>query len=260
MDIQFWQILLILVYMAFFTYEGMNIQVMLFAGIPMLGGVAAGLIFGNLKIGLEIGATLQLMSLGIGAYGGASVPDYHTGAVVGTIIAIVTQKDLSYGLAIALPVSLLMIQLDVLTRISTTFFLHKGHTEALKNNVNGAYNWIRMGSIPWVLKGILPVLLVFIVGADNINSLLELLPDWIMGGFKVAGGILPAVGIGILLKYMNAKNYVAYLIIGFAAVAYLSMPMLGVALFGVALALITFANNQSKTIEVSVGGKDDDEI
>lgn len=260
MDVQIWQVILILAYMAFFTYEGMNIQVMLFAGIPMLGGVAAGLIFGDLKIGLEIGATLQLMSLGIGAYGGASVPDYHTGAVVGTIIAIVTQKDISYGLAVALPVSLLMIQLDVLTRISSTFFLHKGHAEALKLNEKGSYLWIRLGSIPWFLKGVLPVLLVFIVGAENINSLLELLPDWIMGGFRVAGGILPAVGIGILLKYMNAKNYIPYLIIGFAGVAYLNIPMLGVALFGVALAYISFTNNQSKVVEGNLGGSDDDEL
>lgn len=263
MDVNIIQIILICAYMAFFTLEGMNFQVMMYGGGTVIGGFFTGIVLGNPTLGLTIGATLQLMSLGIGAYGGASVPDYHTGAVVGTIVAIVSGRDLEYGLAIALPVSLLMIQLDVLVRMSTTFFIHQSQNAAKSLNMKKAYAWILGGSIPWMLKGIIPVLLIFILGADSINTVLDLFPQWIMGSFKVAGGILPAVGIGILLKYMNAKNYFAYILLGFGLVSYIQVPMLGVAIFGLAAAVIAFkaqSNKQAQTVVASTGGMMDDEL
>lgn len=264
MSISFLQVVLICLYMAVYTYEGMNVQILLYGGSSVIGGFVTGLIMGNAVLGLTIGATLQLMSLGVGAYGGASVPDYHTGAVIGTIVAVSTGKDLEYGLAIALPVSLIMVQIDVLVRMASTFFLHQSQKCAEKLNMKSAYGWIVAGQIPWALKGILPVLIIYVVGAANINSVLEMFPDWLMGTFRVAGGILPAVGIGILLKFMNAKNYWEYLLIGFAAISYLSVPMLGIALFGLALAVITFKNDQKQAARPagaeSTGGMMDDEL
>ncbi|MEG0077948.1 PTS mannose/fructose/sorbose/N-acetylgalactosamine transporter subunit IIC [Anaerorhabdus sp.] len=263
MEINVIQVVLICVYMAFYTYEGMNLQIMLYGGTTVIGGFVTGLIMGNPVLGLTIGATLQLMSLGIGAYGGASVPDYHTGAVIGTIVAVSTGRDLESALAIALPVSLIMIQLDVLVRMATTFFLHQSQKASEKLQMKKAYTWIICGQIPWALKGILPILLVFIVGVNNIDSLLNLFPTWLMGTFKVAGGLLPAVGIGILLKYMNAKSYFEYLLVGFAMISYLQIPMLGIALFGLAIAIITFKNqtkNENKTVVATTGGAMDDEL
>lgn len=265
MDISIFQLILICLYMAFFTYEGMNIQILFYGGSTVIGGFVTGLILGNPTMGLTIGATLQLMSLGIGAYGGASVPDYHMGAIVGTIVAVSTGKDLEYGLAIALPVSLIMVQLDVLVRMISTFFLHQSQKAAGQLEMKKAYGWVVSGQIPWALKGMIPVLLIFVVGADNINTVLEMFPDWLMGTFKVAGGLLPAVGIGILLKYMNVKSYFEYLMIGFAMISYLKIPMLGIAIFGLAIAIISFKNQSSKAIgntdaPISTGGMMDDEL
>jgi len=46
-----------------------------------------GLIVGDVPLGLAIGGTLELMSLGLWTYGGATIPDYMTGAIVGTAVA-----------------------------------------------------------------------------------------------------------------------------------------------------------------------------
>ncbi|QIK70680.1 PTS sugar transporter subunit IIC [Erysipelothrix sp. HDW6C] len=263
MDIGILQIILILIYMAFYTYTQMNVQISLYGGSVVIGGFITGLILGNPTLGLTIGSTLQLMSLGIGAYGGASVPDYHTGAVIGTIVAIATGTDIEYGLAIALPVSLLMIQVDVLVRMATTFFVHESRKSVEKGKYQLGMNWILAGIIPWMVKAVLPILLVFVFGIGAIESILAMLPDWLMGTFKVAGGLLPAVGIAILLKYMNPRNYLAYLIFGFAIISYLKIPMLGVAIFGLVLALIMFAQDKNKSSDAQVvqtGGSMDDEL
>lgn len=41
---------------------------------PLLIGMISGIIMGDIKTGLIVGSTLQLMVLGVSTYGGASMP------------------------------------------------------------------------------------------------------------------------------------------------------------------------------------------
>lgn len=59
---------------------------------PLLIGMISGIIMGDIKTGLIVGSTLQLMVLGVSTYGGASMPDFMTGAIVGTVYAVLTNK------------------------------------------------------------------------------------------------------------------------------------------------------------------------
>ena len=45
---------------------------------PLLIGMISGIIMGDIKTGLIVGSTLQLMVLGVSTYGGASMPDFMT--------------------------------------------------------------------------------------------------------------------------------------------------------------------------------------
>lgn len=76
---------------------------------------------GDMVLGLAIGATLQLMVLGVGTYGGASIPDFTTGAIVGTVFAVLSGQDAEFAIGLAIPVGLLMVQLDILARFTNTF-------------------------------------------------------------------------------------------------------------------------------------------
>ena len=87
---------------------------------------------GDLKTGLYIGATLQLMTLGISSFGGASVPDYQTAALVGSYIAISTKQDASIGITLAIPVAMLMVQLDVLKWSINIYLLKLRITKELR--------------------------------------------------------------------------------------------------------------------------------
>ena len=91
---------------------------------PVVAGFLTGLIMGDIQTGLYIGGTLQLMTLGITSFGGASVPDYQTAALIGTYLAISTNQDASIGITLAIPVAMLIVQLDVL-KWSTNIFQQK---------------------------------------------------------------------------------------------------------------------------------------
>lgn len=65
------------------TYDGLG-PFLIYAQRPLIAGSVAGLIVGHPLLGLLVGATLELASLGVYTYGGATIPDYQTGAIVGT--------------------------------------------------------------------------------------------------------------------------------------------------------------------------------
>ena len=80
---------------------------------------------------------------------------------------------------------------------------------------------------PWGLSRAIPVGIMLIFGQKVVDVIVNDMPDWLMGGLKVAGGLLPVVGIAVLLKYLPTNKYIAYLIAGFFLAAYLKVPMLG---------------------------------
>ncbi len=127
----------------------------------------------------------------------------------------------------------------------------------------------RLGILSWGLSRSLPVFVMLVFGEGLVNLMLNYIPAWLTNGLATAGGLLPAVGIAILLRYLPVKNYITYLIVGFVAVAYLSVPMFGVALIGLGLALKAFKDtikeqnqNQQQTVVYSAnmsGGLQDGE-
>jgi PTS system mannose-specific IIC component len=109
-----------------------------------------------------------------------------------------------------------------------------------------------------VLDGPLPLLILFIAGAPVVEAINNVIPSWLLAGFKNAGNMLPAIGFAILLRSMNLKGNFQYLLIGFVLYAYFSIGALGAALIGIALAMISYYNNQKIADMQNMGGVDDE--
>lgn len=89
---------------------------------PAISGFLAGIIMGDINTGLLVGATLQLMVLGVGTFGGSSIPDFGTGAIIGTALGVVSGKGIEFAIGISVPVGLLLVQLDILARFCGVYF------------------------------------------------------------------------------------------------------------------------------------------
>ena len=75
--------------------------------------------------------------------------------------------------------------------------------------------------------------------------------DWT----KTAGGVLPVVGVAILLRYLPTKHYIPYLLLGFFLAAYLQVPMLGVSIIGLVAAMLVFKRDSEKgTVATAAAG------
>ena len=55
---------------------------------------------------------------------------------------------------------------------------------------------------------------------------------WVLSGFSTAGGMMPAVGLAMLLAMMMKKNMRIFLLLGFIMAAFLNVPTVGIALPG----------------------------
>ncbi len=259
MTIQWWQILLLTCYAGFAFYDGNNTT---FGTVkPTMAGFFAGLVLGDVTTGLIVGGTLNLLVLGIGNFGGASIPDYMTGALLGTAFAIQSGQGAEFGVTLAIPIGLLMIQLDILARFSNTFFQHRAEKLVDEGKFDAAARMNLFGIIPQSLSRMLPVFLALVFGSAFVELVVNNLPMWLMSGLKTAGGILPSLGIAILLRYLPVSKNISYLIIGFVLSAYLKIPVLGVALVGLALAVLKFQSEKDEvqTVAVNAGGDMGDE-
>lgn len=207
---------------------------------PIIAGMFAGLIMGDLQTGLLVGATLQLMVLGVGTYGGASIPDFASGAIIGTVFGVLSGKGLEFAIGLSVPVGLMLVQLDVLARFVTVFFLHRIEKHVEADNIKAINREAILSTIPFGLSRALPVGLALIFGDSLVKTIVDFAPDWLMGGLKIAGGVLPVVGIAILLRYLPVKKFFPFLLVGFFTAAYLNVPMMGAAILGAAMALIYY--------------------
>lgn len=239
----FIQIVLLTALMFFFQYDVANTQVTTY-GTPVLAGLISGVIMGDVTMGLLIGGTMQLMSLGVGGYGGSSVPNYQIGAIIGTAFAVAIGGGLESGLAVGIPTAALGVQLDVFGKMVGSFFLHKAQECGQKLETKKMYRWILCGFLGRPLMAAVVVFIALTAGASVIEMLLANMPDWLNGGLSVAGGLLPAVGFAILLKYMPFNKYYMYAILGFVLASYFGAPMLAVALLGFVAAVLTFKQTE----------------
>ncbi|HQE70223.1 MAG TPA: PTS sugar transporter subunit IIC, partial [Atopobiaceae bacterium] len=81
-------------------------------------------------------------------------------------------------------------------------------------------------------------------GADATQAFIDALPPFIMGGLQTAAGLLPAIGLGVLLNMMWDNKKIIYFLLGFALVSYLAIPTLGMAIIGVFLMLVNLYRDQ----------------
>lgn len=223
-------------YVAIGVLDQISIQIGPYS--PLFGGAVTGLIMGDLKTGLIVGATLQLMTLGVATYGGSTVPDFLTGSIMGTAYAIMAGKGAEYGIGLAVPIGLLLTQLDILARMTNIFFQHRADRFAEQGNYKGVERQNIWGMFPWMLSRVIPVVVGLVFGQTVVNAINSFIPQWFMLGLKAAGMILPAMGIAILMHYLPLKTFWPFFIIGFVFMAYFSknFTILGVSLIGLAMA------------------------
>lgn len=234
---QWWQILLLTLYSAYQICD--ELTIVSSAGSPVFAGFISGLIMGDLATGLTIGASLQLMVLGVGTFGGASRIDATSGAVLATAFSVSQGIDPELAVAtIAVPVAALLVYTDIAGRFSTTYFAHRVDAAVEKFDYAAIERNYLLGAIPWALSRALPVFLALAFGGEFVDAMVQAIQEyqWIANGLTLAARMLPGLGFAILLHYLPLKRNLHYLAVGFVLTAMLTVLYGNVSALGGAVA------------------------
>lgn len=234
---------------------------------PVTVGLFAGLIMGDFQTAMIIAGTFQLMSLGVAALGGSSVPDYALATVVAIYLNARTGMDVGASIAVGLPVGIIAINLDVLTRTLNSFVAERS-LQYLEQHEFKKMQLVNFISVFFVaLQAFVPMIVLVVFGPSAVEAVLNQIPEWVTNGLNIAGGMLPVVGVAMLMRFMPTKRYIWTLLIGFVMAAYLQLDILAISIIGFAMAIYIYydltksrpAVSASPTGEVYDEGDDFDE-
>ncbi|WP_277047039.1 PTS sugar transporter subunit IIC [Solobacterium moorei] len=214
---------------------------------PLVAGFLAGLVLGKPVEGTIIGATMNLIYLGHITVGGTMPGDMALAGYLGTALALSSNIDVNQALAIAVPLGI-MGTIVWHTKMSVnSVFCHWIDKEVADGNIGKAeiLSWFPAQLLLVIIK-IPAIFIAAYFGSSIVSNVLNMISPTLQHGLSVAGGLLPALGIALNLRSILKTSTLPYLVAGFALVAYLKLDIIGVAVFGLVVAVISQQNNSTK--------------
>lgn len=224
---------------------------------PLIVCTLTGAILGDIQTGLITGALTELAFTGLTPIGGTQPPNPVLAGIMTTVIAHSTGVDAKTAIGLGLPFSFLMQYIILFYYSAFSFFMQKADRYAEEGNIRslGRLNLL-MTSIVAVTYAAVTFLCAY-VSQGAMQTLVQSMPAWLTHGFEVAGGVLPAVGFGLLLKVMMKTPFIPFFIVGFLFVTFIPVQnLLPVAVLGAAFAVYEYFNEQKKAAVTTVKAED----
>lgn len=213
----------------------------LYAFRPIVLCPLVGLVLGDLQTGLAIGASLELLFMGSISIGAYVPPNETVGGVLACAFAISLGESTEAAIALAMPIAVLTLSLKNIMHVIDPFFVDMADKFAAQGNVKGIY------AIHFLLGNALGCVLYFILcstafylGVDAVKGLLDMIPQFAIDGFGIAANILPAMGFAMLGRLVLTKQVMPYFFLGFLITSYAGIPVLGVAILAIIIAIEKF--------------------
>lgn len=228
-------------------------------GRPLVASFVVGAIMGDIPTAMMVGIPLQIMYMGNVTPGGAVAWDLSYATYIGTAGALVFGKGMEtteiIGLAVVFAgigglVGQLMWNVSYalnlpLNRIANKY-AEAGETKKMfiPNVVGGQLIGFACRFIPAV------IVLTSMTAASAQADFASLIPGWVTTLLGIFGGMMAALGMGIILSFLVKKKYhFAIFLVGFIMVTYFGLSMMGVAVVAVLAAILYFVAIEKVKVE-----------
>ena len=206
---------------------------------PLVACTLIGLVLGDLKTGVMVGGTLELVALGWMNVGAAMAPDAALASVIATILVIKTGQNPQESIAIAMPIAIAGQMLTIFVRTIAVFFQHQADKFAKEANFRGI-ELCHYGAL--LLQGLrvaIPAaIVVATASAENVQAFLGKIPVEVSEGLRIAGGVIVVVGYAMVINMMSAKALMPFFFLGFVIATFSSYNLIGLGMIGTVLAAL----------------------
>jgi mannose/fructose/N-acetylgalactosamine-specific phosphotransferase system component IIC len=215
---------------------------------PIIGGMFVGLIMGDMGQGILIGASINLVFLGVIQAGGATPADPSLAGWLGTALAMSAGLGPEQAIAIAAPLGVLGT-LAFYSRMSVDVGFVRWQTEAAEaGDIDrvALMNWLP-GQLFVFVTTFIPVVILALIGSTALNALFDAIDPfrggsadwrWVRDWFIIAGAVLPAVGIALNLSLIFNRAVLAYLLIFFTVAALTQTNIIAIAVIALGMAFL----------------------
>lgn len=206
---------------------------------PIVVAPLAGALLGDVQTGLIVGASLEAIFMGVVNIGISSTAEPSLAAGLATAFAIKMGGNVDAVIPIVFPLAVLGLQLMnmifsfVCGPMAAKFFKFAKDDDQKGLTKHHFFMWF----VHYALYALIPFFAV-LFGADVVKSVLDNIPEVIMNGLTVAGNLLPAVGMAMLLRMLWSKNIAVWFFLGAVLMAYLEMPLIAIAAIGTIIAIV----------------------
>ncbi|MGA2513194.1 MAG: PTS system mannose/fructose/sorbose family transporter subunit IID [Candidatus Limnocylindrales bacterium] len=208
---------------------------------PLVAGFFVGLILGDPAQGTLIGAAINVPYLGFISAGGSLPADPGFAGWVGTTVALASGFDPVKAVTIAFGLGLLGTIIFYGRMAIDSVFAHWADARADRADIAGValMNWLP-GQLLLFVISFVPVFVFALNGPTYVQDALNRLPLWTVNGLVIAGGILPAIGIALNMRFIFRGSAIPYFFIGFILMTatHGSISLVVVAAIGLALAYL----------------------
>ena len=197
-------------------------------GRPMVLGFFVGLILGDPITGTVVGATIQMIYLGLMSTGGSYPADSSLAGIVGTATAILTGLSAQEAVAIAVPIGLVGTIFYQLRMVSAVPFTHLADKYAAEGKADKI--WIANVLLPQIILAaiyVIPCTMVCYFGIGAVQGLVN-----------ACEGTLPAIGIAMNMKAIFKGDARYFFFIGFLLVVYFNLNLIAVSCLAALMAII----------------------
>ncbi|WP_218571232.1 PTS mannose/fructose/sorbose/N-acetylgalactosamine transporter subunit IIC [Paenibacillus oralis] len=213
---------------------------------PLFAALPIGLMMGDVQQAMIIGAAVQILYIGLVAAGSNLPADDCLAGLIAIPIAIQSHLTPALAIAIAVPVGVMGVFVDQLRKTINVMFVHMADRYAEEGNTRKIVlaSVVYPTALSFFFRFPIPFFAI-LYGADAVNSFMNSVPQWLVHGFSVAGGLLPALGFALTMFVIGKKELFPWFIIGYFLVQFSGIPIIGAAIFGLcAVLLITYYNNK----------------
>ena len=216
---------------------------------PLTTGTLVGVFMGDPMTGMLAGANIQLIYLGWISAGGTMPSNTIVAGIFGTAMTILSGADPTMAVTFAIPFSMLGLLQNQVYMTTNAAWIHQADKMLEKGNLRGVrlMNFLPSFCMAFLLYGV-PAFAMVMFGSGWAESLINAVPENVISALQVVGGIMPALGIAMLLNYLGKKTLIPWFFGGFFLTVYSGLGLTAVSIFSAIIALILYLN-QGKSAE-----------
>jgi phospotransferase system PTS, IIC component len=218
-------------------------------GRPLVAGFLIGLVFGDVQAGVLCGLAVQGVFIASMHTGGTSSSEITYASYGGIGLALATTKDPAVAVTLAIFIGQTFGLIFYNLRMAGfSYFNHKAEKAAANLDIKGLIlNQIVYTQFITFLVRVIPIMLAIYFGKDLVESLLKSMPEVVTHIVSVLGGVLPALGIAMLMNILiKKKAELVFFFLGFVLIAFAKLNTVALVFIAAAFAYVVYLATGNK--------------